>query len=199
VQVKLLRVLQDHAFERVGGAETVRVDVRVVAATTRDLESGVRNGWFRQDLLHRLAAARIVLPPLRERREDIPMIVSRWLAQHGVPKRDARAMTRGAVERLTRHDWPGNLTELRGTLETMVAFAGRKRTLDHGDLPAGLREPNADVEILHVTVGMTVDEVERQLLIATLRHTGHDKPRTAALLGIGLRTLYRKIKQYGID
>ena len=199
VQVKLLRVLQDRAFERVGGSETIKTDVRMIAATNRDLMAEVKAGRFREDLYYRLSVVRIVMPALRERREDIPLLIESFVRdfnrEHG---RRVIGITRGALDRLVRHSWPGNVRELKNTIEGMVVFTEAKRPLDLSDLPESLREPESEVESLSLTVGMTVEEAERQLISATLRHTGNDKTRAAAMLGIGLRTLYRKIKEYSI-
>ncbi len=200
VQVRLLRVLQDREFERVGGRETCKVDVRLIAATDRDLESLVRAGRFREDLFQRLGAVRIAMPPLRDRREDIPLLVEAFIREFNDARgRRVTGITPGALERLMRHPWPGNVRELRNTIEGMVVFAPRgRRPLDLADLPPSLREDEGREESLRLSVGMSVDEAERRLIEATLRHTGDDKPRAAALLGIGLRTLYRKVKRYGL-
>lgn len=199
VQVRLLRLLQERAFERVGGRDTIRADVRLIAGTTPDLAQSVTEGRFREDLFRRLAVARIALPPLRERREDIPALVDRFLrdANRRLHRR-VKGLTRGVLERLERHAWPGNVRELRDTIESMVVSAPGGRPLDLTDLPEALRggvDTRARVEI---SPGMTVEEVERALIAATLAYVGHDKPRAAAMLGIGLRTLYRKIQQYGL-
>jgi DNA-binding NtrC family response regulator len=199
VQVKLLRAIQDRAFERVGGTETIRTDVRLVAATNRDLAADVKAGRFREDLFYRLSVVRIAMPPLRERPEDIPLLVEAFIREfnreHG---RKVTGLTRGTLDRLVRHAWPGNVRELKNTIEGMVVFAEGRRALDLSDLPDALREAETGGERLEIAVGMTVEEAERQLIRATLQRTGRDKPRAAAMLGIGLRTLYRKIKQYGI-
>jgi DNA-binding NtrC family response regulator len=199
VQVKLLRVLQDRTFERVGGTETLRTDVRLIAATNRDLAAEVRAGRFREDLYYRLSVVRVQMPPLRERREDIPLLVESFIREfnreHG---RKVTGITRGALDRLLRWDWPGNVRELRNTIEGMVVFAEGRRPLDLSDLPDPLREVEGSLPRLEVAVGMTLDEAERHLILATLQHTGRDKVRAAQMLGIGLRTLYRKIKQYQI-
>jgi len=196
VQVKLLRVLQDRSFERAGGGENVRVDVRLIAATNRDLAAEVASGRFREDLYYRLGVVRIQMPPLRERPEDIPLLVEGFIREfdreHG---RRVTGITRGVLDRLMRHPWPGNVRELRNTVEGMVVFAEGRRALDLSDLPDALRAVESAGEKLELRVGMTVEEAERQLVIATLRHCGDDKPRAAAMLGIGLRTLYRKLKQ----
>ena len=195
VQVKLLRVLQDRSFERVGGSETLKVDVRLIAATHRDLAAEVKAGRFREDLYYRLSVVRVQMPPLRGRPEDIPLLVEGFIREfdreHG---RRVTGITRGVLDRLVRYPWPGNVRELRNTIEGMVVFAEGRRALDLSDLPDTLREVESAGEKLELRVGMTVDEAERQLLAATLRHCGNDKPRVAAMLGIGLRTLYRKLK-----
>ena len=199
VQVKVLRLLQDRSFEPAGGGEPIRVDVRLIAGKSRDLEAEVRAGRFREDLLQRLSVARIEVPPLRERREDIPTLVQLFIRDfnraHG---RHVTGITHGALERLVRHPWPGNVRELRNALEGMVVFAEGRRPLSLSDLPDALRGREGDAGRLAIEVGMTVDEAERHLIAATLEHTGHDKPRAATMLGIGLRTLYRKIKDFGI-
>jgi len=198
VQVLLLRALQDRAYERVGGSQTLKTESRVIAGTSEDLAARVRAGRFREDLHERLSAVRITMPSLRERAEDLPELIDRLMQEsaraHG---RRAGTLTPGALERLTAHDWPGNMPELRATIDAMVEAAGPRRVLDLSDLPEGLRGADGG-ERLELAVGMTVEEAERRLIAATLRHVGNDKPRAAALLGIGLRTLYRKIEQYRI-
>ena len=199
VQVRLLRAIQDRTFERVGGTQTLKSDVRLIAGTGRGLEADVRAGRFREELHYRLGGVKVQMPPLRERREDIPLLVESFLGdfdrEHG---RRVTGITRGALDRLTAYAWPGNVRELENAIEGMVVIARGRRALDLSDLPEWLRHAGAGAPRLELAVGMTVDEAERQLIAATLRHTGHDKPRAAAMLGIGLRTLYRKIKQHGI-
>ena len=199
VQVKLLRAIQDHGFERALGVETLRSDARLIAGTQLDRAREVEAGRFREELYSRLSAVRVRIPPLRERREDIPLLVERFLAEfnreHG---RRVNGVTRGVLERLDRHAWPGNVRELENVIEGMVVFVRGRRPLDLSDLPEWLREIEGEAPRLELAVGMTVEEAERQLIAATLEHTGHDKPRAAAMLGIGLRTLYRKIKQHRI-
>ena len=198
VQVKLLRVVQERVFERAFGAETLKADVRLIAATHQDLEAEVRAGRFREDLFHRLGA-RIAVPPLRERAEDlVPLIEGLVREFNRAHRRKVRGITLGALERLRRHSWPGNVRELRATIEAMVVTTQGPRPLGVSDLPDSLRGSGDASEALEVEVGMTADEAERQLIAATLEHQGLDRPRTAAMLGIGLRTLYRKIKQYGL-
>lgn len=199
VQVRLLRVLQDHAFERVGGQATLKVDVRMIATTRTDLDARVREGRFRGDLFQRLGMVRIVMPPLRDRRDDLPMLVEQLLLEADRGRaRGTRGVTRGVLDRLLAHPWPGNVRELRDTIESMVMVAGRGRPLGLADLPQALRPDGTGAAPLEISAGMTVEEAERQLIAATLALARHDKPRTAALLGIGLRTLYRKLKEYRI-
>jgi DNA-binding NtrC family response regulator len=199
VQIRLLRLLQDRAFERVGGRTTIRVEVRLIAGTARDIGGLAREGLFRDDLLRRLAAARIAMPPLRERGEDIPPMVERFLRDaNRRHRRRVRSVTRGVLEILQRHAWPGNVRELRDTVESMVVSAPGGRPLDLAELPRPLRSGVGAHERVEIAPGMTVEEAERALIASTLAHVGHDKPRAAAMLGIGLRTLYRKIKEYGI-
>ena len=199
VQARLLRFLQDRAFERVGGAEILRSDVRLVAASDGDLAAEVRAGRFREDLYDRLSVVRVLLPPLRERREDVPFLVRAFLDElNRARRRRITGLTPGALERLTRHDWPGNVRELGEVLEGMMVVAQGRRALDLSDLPEAFRRGGAEPDRLDIAVGTTVEGAERALIAATLRHTGYDKARTAAMLGIGLRTLYRKVKQYAL-
>jgi DNA-binding NtrC family response regulator len=196
-QVLLLRVLQRRTFERVGGTRERRADVRLIATAEADLGEAQRAGKFREDLLRHLAVVRIQLPPLRERREDLPLLADRLLhelaREHG---RRPRRLTRGATDRLALHAWPGNVAELKRVLEGMLVTARGRGPLDVSALPAPLRGAAAESRRLDVRVGMTLDEAERALIEATLAHAGGDKPRAAAALGIGLRTLYRKLDGY---
>jgi two-component system response regulator HydG len=198
VQVRLLRVLNDRAFERVGGGETRRADIRLIGATAVDLEAEVGAGRFREDLRVRLALVRVRMPALAERAEDIPFLVESFIREFNREhSRRVSGVTAGVLERLAAYAWPGNVRELRNTIEGMVVFAAGRRPLELSDLPQALRgDPHGGPSAL--TAGMTVEEAERALIAATLRHTGYDKTRTAAMLGIGLRTLYRKIRGYGL-
>ncbi len=197
-QVRLLRAIHERTFERVGGRDPLRADARLVVATDVDLEREAHAGRFREDLFERLSVARILMPPLRERREDIPLLAEAFVRelnrQHG---RHVRGLSRGALEALLAYDWPGNVRELKVLLEGMVVFAEGRRPLQWSDLPASLSGGRAR-PAGRLTPGMTVEEAERALIAATLEHTGGDKPRAAAMLGIGLRTLYRKIGRYGL-
>jgi DNA-binding NtrC family response regulator len=198
VQVRLLRVLHDRVFERVGGGETRRADIRLIAATPADLEAEVRAGRFRDDLWVRLSLVRVHMPPLSERAEDLPFLVESFIREFNREhSRRVTGVTAGVLERLAVHHWPGNVRELKNTIEGMVVFAAGRRPLELSDLPQALRG-DAGAASGALAAGMTVEEAERALISATLRHTGFDKTRTAAMLGIGLRTLYRKIRRYGL-
>jgi len=200
IQTKLLRVLQDRQFERVGGNETVTVDVRVIAATNRRLDLMAARGQFREDLFYRLKVIQLEVPPLRDRREDIPLLVEAFIQEfdkeHG---RKVTGVTRGVVDRMMEYEWPGNVRELRNTMEEMVIFAQGRRVLDVSDLPITIRQQRSTASpAMPVSVGMSMNEIERAALEATLRSVGYDKQRAAKILGIGLRTLYRKQKEYGL-
>jgi DNA-binding NtrC family response regulator len=200
VQTKLLRVLQDRQFERVGGTETVKVDVRVIAATNRRLELMAARGQFREDLYYRLRVILLEVPPLRERREDIPPLVEGFIKEFNREHvRKVTGVTRGVVDRMMEYEWPGNVRELRNTVEEMVIFAQGKRAVDVSDLPIPLRQQRSPTATdLNLAVGLSMEEIERAAIEATLRSVGHDKQRAAKILGIGLRTLYRKQKEYGL-
>ena len=202
IQAKLLRVLQEREFERVGGTQTFRVDVRLIAATNKNLEAEVRSGRFREDLYYRLNVVTINLPPLRDRREDIPLLVEAFMRElndeHG---KRVRGVSKGAMDLLRRYTWPGNVRELKNAIEGMVLFAQPGQLLGVDDLPEFLRGPEAadPGEVVPVKVGMTIEEAERRLITATYRTTGGNKRRAAVILGIGLRTLYRKLKEYDLE
>jgi transcriptional regulator with PAS, ATPase and Fis domain len=192
--------MQDRQFERVGGNETVKVDVRVIAATNKRLELMSARGQFREDLYYRLRVIQLDVPPLRERKEDIPLLVETFIREmnreHG---RKVTGITRGAADRMMEYEWPGNVRELKNTIEEMVVFTQGKRALDVSDLPIALREQRPQHAVdLNLAVGMSMAEIEKRAIEATLRSVGHDKQRAAKILGIGLRTLYRKQKEYGL-
>ncbi len=200
VQTKLLRVLQDRQFERVGGSETVKVDVRVIAATNRPLDVLVSRGEFREDLYYRLRVVLLEVPSLRERTEDVPLLVEAFIREFNREHvRKVSGITRGAMDRLIHYEWPGNVRELKNTIEELVIFTEGKRVLDVSDLPLALRQQRgATPPDLHLHVGMSMQEIERAAIEATMRTVAYDKQKAAKTLGIGLRTLYRKLKEYGL-
>ncbi len=199
LQVKLLRVLEEKMVTRVGGTSQLPVDFRLVAATNRDLESWVRQGRFRQDLYYRLKVVTLTLPPLRERIDDIPLFVQHFLNHFNRELgRSIEEVSPAVVTALKRHSWPGNVRELRNLVESMVLFAeGGELTL--GDLPVEYRLPTAAPAPEEITVWRprTMAEIEREAILRTLDFTDGHRGRAASLLGIGLRTLQRKLKEYG--
>jgi DNA-binding NtrC family response regulator len=199
-QAKLLHVIEDREFERVGGTRPIKVDVRLLAATHRDLEQQVKEGKFREDLFFRLKVVTIKLPPLRERKQDIPRLVEAFLREFNIEhEKYITGISRGAMDLLMQYHWPGNVRELKNTIEGMMVLSASGRLLDVSDLPehilrqVELKTPAADI---HVRVGMTMEEIEKIAIEHTLRSVGYDKQKAAEILGIGLRTLYRKQKRY---
>ncbi|HVM59422.1 MAG TPA: sigma-54 dependent transcriptional regulator [Verrucomicrobiae bacterium] len=199
MQVKLLRVLEERAFERVGGSKTLQVDVRLVAATNKTLKKLVSDGKFRDDLFYRLSVVTVDLPPLRERRDDIPLLVRSFLAEFGRENnKQVRELTPEALNVLLAYDWPGNVRELRNAIEQMVVLA-RSERLTLRDVPAAIRAAADPTKINAVRTGMTVEEAERQLIVQALKETDGNRTKAAQRIGISRRTLHRKLKQYGLE
>ena len=202
-QAKLLRVLEERTFERVGGNVPITVDVRVIAATNRRLKDEVAAGRFREDLYYRLAVAEVNLPRLRERIADIPLLVHAFLKQLAVEHDQAvRGVSRALLDRLLRYPWPGNVRELRNVLENMMVFARPGTVLQVDDLPPAIRDhadPTVNGGAVPMRVGMAMSEVERHMILRTLESVGGNKEEAAALLHIGVRTLYRKLKLYALE
>jgi len=197
LQVDLLRVLQDRSFYRVGGSEEVKVDVRVIAATHVNLQQAVAGGKFREDLFYRLNVIEIRIPPLRERREDIPL-----LAAHFVEKlshelgRSVGEVTEGALKVLLAHDWPGNVRELENAVERAIVTC-RTGALTEDDF-SFLSVNGAASRPMAIPVGMTMQEMEKVLIEETLRRNAGNIKESAAILGIDRSTMYEKIKKYEI-
>jgi DNA-binding NtrC family response regulator len=213
MQVKLLRVLETREFMRVGGTETIKVDIRLVAATNADLEAAVMRGAFRSDLYYRLKVVTLRIPALRERREDIPLLVSHFLATFVKEnEREGMKFTPEALRALVNAPWEGNVRELRNVVESLVVLTP---SLEIGvaDLPPELqrgggpdvaessqREPSgAEPPPSRDSAGvLTMDELERRAILDALERTGGNRTQAAELLGIGLRTLQRKLKEYKV-
>ncbi len=194
LQAKLLRVLQEKEVKPVGSTERVNINIRVIAATNHDLEANVRSGSFRQDLFFRLNVVQIKLPPLRERKSDIPLLVNFFLEKFSDPQRPARTISEDAMRRLIAYDWPGNVRELENAVERAVAL-GSGPILHVGDLPSNLQYASAERLPEHDEM-VPLEELERRAIFRALRETSGDKLAAARLLGIGKTTLYRKLKQY---
>ena len=198
VQIKILRVLQDKRFERVGGEETIETDVRLVAATNKDLKVEIANGTFREDLYYRLNVVNIHVPPLRERKDDIPLLAGAFLREFsGDNGKAVGGFDPKARAALYSYSWPGNVRELRNCIESAVVMAsGDLVTLD--DLPPGVRT-SAEESVIRVPPGSTLADAERILIRETLAAQGGNKSRTAEILGIGRKTLYQKIQDYKLE
>jgi len=207
-QVKLLRTLELGEVRRLGSNKSVKVDVRVIAATHQNLEQLIEEGKFRQDLYYRLKVVTLRLPPLRERKADIPLFLEVFIPefanQHG---KEITGLTDAARRVLYHYDWPGNVRELRNCIENMVVLA-RGPVLDVEDIPLNVVEAVATEGLLALPpgrsavaqlTGRTVREVERELITQTLEHTDGDRSEAALMLGISERTLYRKLKRYGLS
>ncbi len=198
VQAKLLRCIQDRAVVPLGGVEPVPVDVRIIAATHRDLEAMVARGEFRQDLYYRLNVVRIRVPALRDRVDDIPILAQHFLERFAMADgRPARRLSPDAVEALRRYAWPGNVRELANAMEQADIFAtGGMVTV--ADLPEELRSsPIASVKDRRSN-WVTLEAAERAVILDALRATGGNQSRAAALLDIDRRRLYRKVRRYGL-
>ena len=200
-QAKLLRVLETGEFRRVGGEDALRADVRVIAATNRELKAEIEKGRFREDLYYRLNALTIELPTLRERQEDIPLLVHHFLVAHGKPLE----ITPEALELISRYPWPGNVRELRNAVERMAILAeGSKLTPDElpGEVRAGAEAQSAPSEALDDSDIKEQDEppplaeIEKRHILKVLDYTGGNKMRSARILGITTATLYNKLKAY---
>ncbi len=202
VQAKLLRVLQDGVVERLGGTQPVQVDVRIVAATNRDLATEARAGRFREDLFYRLDVVAVRLPPLRERREDVPLLASAFLRGFAERnRRDVTGFSDAALQSLAAHDWPGNVRELQHAVERAVVLC-RGEVVEVDDLPEAVRSsapgrPVPPAGMLTIAIGTPLEEIERIVIRETLRQTRGDKNLAAQLLRVAPRTIYRKLDRDG--
>ena len=194
LQAKLLRALQEKEVKPVGSTDRVPISTRVIAATNRDLETAVRQGGFRQDLFFRLNVVQIKLPPLRERKSDIPLLVSSFLEKFADEDGSIRAISEDAMARLIAYDWPGNVRELENVIERAVAL-GSEPVVHVGDLPTQLQYGTSE-RLPQGDDSFRLDELERRAIMRALRESGGDKLVAARLLGIGKTTLYRKLKEY---
>jgi len=199
-QLLLLRVLQERSFERVGGEETIEADLRLIAATNRDLEDAIRRGAFREDLFYRLNVVPIRIPSLRERPEDVPVLAARFLARAASRmSRSAPALSPNACEALAEYSWPGNVRELENLMERMVVLEPREE-IDARDLPEAIRVRGAlpASKASPPSAGDRLDEMERARILAVLEACGGNKKLAASRLGIHRSTLYAKLERYGM-
>jgi Nif-specific regulatory protein len=194
LQVKLLRVLQEREFERVGGTHPIKVDIRLIAATNRDLDEAVRNGHFRQDLYYRLAVVKLMMPPLRERKEDVPMLTRHFVQKYAKRcKVKAKPVSREAMACLVNHDWPGNVRELENAIERALVL-GSSDTLLPEDLPESLLEHEVTAEMTEARYHSSVKELKRQLILEAVEQTRGNYVEAAGILGVHPNYLHRLIR-----
>lgn len=196
VQVKLLRAIQEGEIERLGGTRPIKVDVRIVAATNRDLALEVKEGRFREDLFYRLNVVKLTLPPLRQRQGDLPLLASHFLRAFSEKnERTFSGFSKAALEAMERYQWPGNIRELENAIERAVVLA-KGEAIELGDLPDTVRGAPHDAaggRAIVIPIGTPMDEIELRVIHETLRVTEGDKTLAAQLLGIATRTIYRKL------
>lgn len=194
-QVKLLRVLQDKKIERVGSGETIEVDVRVVAATNKNLEEEVKAGRFREDLYYRLNVVRIEMPSLRERKDDIPLLMHNFLREFNIEnEKNIKGFDNRAKSAMLKYTWPGNIRELRNCVESAVVMCNGEE-IKIEDLPNSVREKGEE-KIISIPIGITMDEAEKIIIQENLAFNNGNKTKTADILGIGRKTLHRKIDEW---
>jgi DNA-binding NtrC family response regulator len=197
MQAKLLQVLDSGELRRVGGTRAHRVDVRIIAATNKDLAHEVRAGRFREDLFHRLNVISVTLPPLRERKEDVPLLIEHFMRQFRLTGRKPKTLSREALQALCGYSWPGNVRELANTLERVMILT-RGEIIGPEDLPPNVRSPVVAAEDPSGSL-VSLAEMERLHIARVLAQTGGRKMKAARLLGIDLKTLNHKIKLYKIS
>ncbi len=212
MQVKLLRALQESEFERVGGIKTLRVDVRLVAATNRNLQEAIEDGSFREDLYYRLNVVPLRLPPLRERTADIPLLVEHFIEKYNARlSRAVRGVSEAALELLQRYPWPGNIRELENVIERTLLFADND-VIDEDDLPPDLKASDADglpIPALHLpapsgegglkdVIREATTRVEREYIVRALEETGGNVTQSAKMLKISRKSLQNKMKEFGL-
>ena len=194
-QIKLLRVLQEGEFERVGGNKTIKVNIRIIAASNRDLQEAVKRGVFREDLYYRLNVVNIKLPALRDRRDDIPFLVNFFIEKYNQRYHmRVRGISQKAMNLLTDYEWTGNVRELENTIESILVI-NSPEVIDLQHLPQEIRDAKERPEVISIKIGTPLDEVEKEMLIQALRATKGNKRKAAQLLGINVRTIHRKIEE----
>jgi len=204
LQVKLLRSIQEEEIRPVGESKSVKIDVRVIAATSRDLELEIREGRFREDLFYRLNVVRLEVPPLRERRQDVPLLVDHFLSRfRGILGKNIRGISDEALDLLVHYRWPGNVRELENVIERAVALS-RGSVIDSDALPPSVLNPNASSDAPRIPsegidLEATVNEYEKELLVESLRATGGVKKHAAQLVGVSFRSFRYRLEKLGLD
>ncbi len=196
-QIKLLRVLQEGEFERVGGNKTLKVNIRIIAASNRDLQEAVKRGIFREDLYYRLNVVNIKLPALRERRDDIPFLVHFFIEKYNQKyQMKAEGISQRAMNLVMDYEWTGNVRELENAIESVMVINSPK-VIDIQHLPQEIHDAKGSPEVIPIKIGTSLEEIEKEMLIQTLRATKGNKRKAAKLLGINVRTIHRKIEEIG--
>jgi DNA-binding NtrC family response regulator len=202
LQTKLLRVLETGTFVRLGGEEPLSVDIRIIAASNRNIHDAIDSGRLREDLYYRLKVFQLHLPALRDRREDIPLLAQWFLEEFNRAEGTQKRFSEGAIQRLTEYRWPGNVRELRNVVHSASILADQEITEDHiavehlGAPRAVQPLPEDDADVLTIKIGTPIAEVERRLILATLRSCDGNKTKTAEMLGMSLKTLYNRLVAY---
>jgi DNA-binding NtrC family response regulator len=197
IQVKLLRVIQEREFERVGGEQPLKVDVRIISATNKNLKEEVERGNFREDLYYRLDVVSIHVPPLRERRDDIPLMVHKFMEEFSKENsKEIEGITNGSLQALVSYKWPGNVRELRNVIESIVVLT-KGNIITEQDLPQYILSKDEQSH-LKIPAGVSLAEAEKRTILFTLQNTGGNKTRASEILKIGRKTLHRKLGEYGI-
>ncbi len=199
IQAKFLRVIEDSTFMRTGGQTFIKVDVRIISATNKNLSELVQAGKFREDLYYRLKVVTINIPPLRERKEDIPLLVNAFIQEFS--KENNKKVTqidRDALDKLINYDWPGNVRELRNCIESMIVMSTSDR-ITLADLPPNIRGATISSDRFDIQPGMSMDEIEKSAIKKALESANGNKTKAAEMLNISIRTLYRKMDKYGLS
>ena len=197
-QVKLLRVIQEREFERVGGEQSVKVDVRIISATNKNLKEEIERGNFREDLYYRLDVVSIHVPPLRDKKDDIPLMVHKFIEDFSSENnKEIEGITNGALKALMSYKWPGNVRELRNVIESIVVLT-KSKVITEQDLPPDILSKD-ERSYLKLPAGVDLGEAEKRLILFTLENTGGNKTKASEILRIGRKTLHRKLAEYGMS
>ena len=197
-QVKLLRVIQEREFERVGGEQSVKVDVRIISATNKNLKEEIERGNFREDLYYRLDVVSIHVPPLRDKKDDIPLMVHKFIEDFSSENnKEIEGITNGALKLLMSYKWPGNVRELRNVIESIVVLT-KSKVITEQDLPPDILSKD-ERSYLKLQAGVDLGEAEKRLILFTLENTGGNKTKASEILRIGRKTLHRKLAEYGMS
>ncbi|MBN2534310.1 MAG: sigma-54-dependent Fis family transcriptional regulator [Spirochaetales bacterium] len=196
IQIKILRVLQEKTFERVGGEETLKVDIRLISATNKDLMEEIKKGTFREDLYYRLNVVNIAIPPLRERKEDVSLLIAAFMKEFAKENgKTIEGIDPKAKGNLYNYSWPGNIRELRNCIESAVVMC-KGNIITNEDLPSYIQSDSDNY--IKLSLGMTLAEAEKEIIRNTLNYQKGNKTKTADILGIGRKTLHRKLKEYSL-